>query len=106
MRSVAKIARAAGQEPPQHLRRTALAGDLVANTLYFSLSGLAGPRNAVATGAVGGLAAGIGALLLSPALNVGDAEVNRTPATQVMTAGMYLAAGLIAGVVYRQLSRR
>ncbi len=106
MRAVAKIARATGHEPPQELRKTAMAGDLVANSLYYGLVGLGGRRNALAIGAVGGLAAGIGALLLSPTLGVGDAEVNRTRGTQVMTAGMYFAAGLIAGAVYRSVSRR
>ncbi len=37
MRSVAKLARAAGTEPPEHLRSTALAGDIVSNALYYSL---------------------------------------------------------------------
>jgi len=59
------------------------------------MTGLGGRGGSVAKGAVSGLAMGIGTMLLSPALHVGNAEVNRTPATQVMTAGMYLAAGLI-----------
>jgi hypothetical protein len=104
MRAVAKIARASGHEPPRELRKTALAGDLVANSAYYGLVGVGGRENAVMVGAVGGLAAGIGALLLSPALHVGDAEVNRTPGTQVMAAGMYFAAGLIAGAVYRRFA--
>src|SRR5689334_12102213 len=44
MRAVASIARATGHEPPSHLRNTALVGDLAANTLYYSLAGLAGRR--------------------------------------------------------------
>jgi hypothetical protein len=104
MHAVARLARAAGAEPPEHLRNTALAGDLVSNSLYYSLVGVAGRKNAVAAGALAGLAAGVGVLLLPPPLNLGDGEVNRTPATQVMAAGMYLAAGLIAGGVFRALA--
>jgi hypothetical protein len=104
MRAVAKIARAVGAEPPTELRKTALAGDLVANSIYYAGVAFGGKRNAVLIGAVGGLAAGIGALLLSPPMGVGDAEVNRTTPTQVMTAGLYLGAGLIAGAVYRSLA--
>lgn len=106
MRAVAKLARAAGTEPPEHLRNTALAGDLVSNSLYYSLVAAAGPENSIAVGALAGLAAGIGVLLLPPPMDLGDAEVNRTPATQVMAAGMYLAGGLIAGCLYSALAKR
>src|SRR3954449_4681977 len=94
MRSVAKLARAAGTEPPEHLRSTALAGDVVSNALYYGLAGVFGRENALLTGACLGMAAGFGLLLLSPALGVGDAEVNRTPQTQIAAAGMYFGAGI------------
>src|SRR3954454_4333488 len=44
MRSVAKVVRAAGGEPPrgQALREAALAGDVAANTLYYALVGAGG----------------------------------------------------------------
>ena len=104
MRSVAKLARAAGTEPPEHLRSTALAGDIVSNSLYYSLTGVFGRQNALLTGACIGTAAGVGLLVLSPALGVGNAEVNRTTETQIAAAGMYFAAGIIAGAVYEVLA--
>jgi len=104
MRSVAKLARAAGTEPPEHLRSTALAGDIFSNALYYSLTGVFGRQNAISTGACLGMAAGVGLLVLSPALGVGNAEVNRTTETQIAAAGMYFAAGIIAGAVYEALA--
>jgi len=104
MRALAKLARASGSEPPEHLRTTALAGDLLSNSLYYSAVGARGPEHAVANGAVAGLAAGIGVLLLPGPLGLGSAEVNRTAATQIMAAGMYFAAGLIAGYTYRAIA--
>src|SRR4051794_31859759 len=70
MRSVAKLARAAGAEPPEHLRSTALAGDILSNALYYSLTGVFGRQNAILTGACIGMAAGVGLLALSPSLGV------------------------------------
>jgi len=104
MRSVAKLARAAGTEPPGHLRSTALAGDILSNSLYYSLTGVFGRRNAILTGACIGIAAGVGLLVLSPALGVGNAEVNRTTGTQIAAAGMYFTSGIIAGALYEALA--
>ena len=104
MRGVAKLARAAGTQPPQHLRSTALAGDIVSNALYYSLAGVFGRQNAILTGACIGIAAGVGLLVLSPALGVGNAEVNRTTETQIAGAGMYIAAGIMAGALYQAFS--
>ncbi|MBC7925336.1 MAG: hypothetical protein H7039_06725 [Bryobacteraceae bacterium] len=105
MRAVAKAARAMGFDPPENLRTTALAGDLLANTLFYSSVAAAGKSEAIVHGALAGFAAGIGTLLFPEPLGLGDAEVNRTPQTQAMAAGMYLVAGLIAGITYRTLTR-
>ena len=105
MRAVQKLADALGVPPPQNLRRTTLAGDFVANTLYFSAVGIRGPQHAIAVGAIAGLVAGIGVLLLQEPLELGHDEVNRTPQTQVMAPGMYFAAGVISGLTYHTLGR-
>jgi hypothetical protein len=106
MRAVAGLARAAGRTPPEHLRATTLAADVAANTLYYSVVAAKGPEYALALGSVLGVAAGLGAVLLPPPMGLGSAEINRTRATQVMTAGMYAMAGLVAGAVYSALARR
>jgi len=104
MKALAKLARRAGSEPPEHLRTTALIGDLISNSIYYSSVAAGGRKNAVANGAVAGMAAGIGLLLLPEPLGLGGAEVNRTVGTQIMGAGMYFAAGLLAGLTYRALA--
>jgi hypothetical protein len=106
MRAVQKLTQAVGIQPPKHLRQTTLAGDLVANTLYYSTVGARGPEHAVAVGAIAGLLAGIGVLVLPDPLGLGSEEVNRAGSTQIMAAGMYFAAGVISGLTYHLLARR
>ena len=106
MRAVQKIADAMGVEPPERLRTVTFAADVVSNALYYSAVALKGADSAVVLGGALGLAAGVGGLLLPGPMGLGDEEVNRTVPTQAMTVGMYFAAGLIAGAVYRRLAGR
>jgi hypothetical protein len=106
MRGVEKISTAMGLEPPRQLRTTTFAADLISNALYYSAVGARGRRNAVGLGAALGLAAGLGGVLLPEPMGLGGAEVNRTRSTQVMTVGMYFAAGCIAGGIYNLLAGR
>ncbi|HEX8456265.1 MAG TPA: hypothetical protein VF656_03005 [Pyrinomonadaceae bacterium] len=107
MRAIAKsLQRGAGQEPPpaDELHTLALAGDIVANSLYYSLVGVGRPRGAVARGALLGLAAGVGAVLLPEPLGLGNEPSARTTETKAMTIGWYLAGGLAAALAYRLLT--
>jgi hypothetical protein len=105
MRAIARLSRTAGAQPPQHLHRAALVGDLLANTAYYAIVGYAKPQHALAAGAAAGLLAGIGILALPGPLHLGSSAVNRTLETQLMAAGMYVAAGLTAGVTAAALAR-
>jgi hypothetical protein len=89
----------------KHLHEAALAGDLAANSAYYSLVGLGQPEGAVARGAALGLAAGLGALALPGPLGLGSKPSNRTPETQLMTVAWYVIGGVAAGLTYRILSR-
>jgi hypothetical protein len=106
MRAIARMSRLAGAKPPDHLRRTALAGDLLANTAYYSIVGLVRPDRALAVGTIAGILAATGLLALPGPLHLGPSAVNRTRQTQFAGAGMYLAAGLIAGAAATAISRR
>src|ERR1051326_4795967 len=64
MRAIAKTMRAARVEPPVPLHEAALAGEIVSNSLYYSLVGAGGARDAIRNGALLGLAAGLGAVFL------------------------------------------
>jgi hypothetical protein len=106
MRAIARGLRAAGQEPLHGERlRGALAGDLVSNTLYYSLAGAAGGgRNAWLLGSLLGLGAGAGAAFLPPRIGLGH-QPGETSATRAMTVAWYLAGGLAAAGVFALLDR-
>jgi hypothetical protein len=106
MEGIEKVSHAAGHEPPRHLRKWAMAADMVSNTLYYSLVGLGSRENAILCGAATGAAAGVGILALPGPLGLGSGAVNRTRHTQIMASGMYFAAGIIAGVMAKLLSKR
>jgi hypothetical protein len=106
MRALAKSLRAVEQPVPDQnrLHNMALVGDLISNTLYYSLVSLGEGAHARRRGALVGLAAGIGAVVLPGPLGLGRGPSRRTVATQMMTIGWYLAGGLVAGVVAESLS--
>lgn len=108
MRAIEKIMESVDAEPPadDELHDWALGGDVVSNTLYYSLIGLVRPENAVLTGAALGLAAGIGAVALPGPMGLGTAPTKRTEATVAMTIGWYLVGGLVTAGAYRWLKQR
>lgn len=108
MRAIEGILERTGHEPPSDstLHRGALVGDVLANTLYYSLVGLGAPEGAVLRGGALGLAAGVGGVVLPGPLGLGTGPSGRTAATALMTAAWYLAGGLTAGAAYRFLQRR
>lgn len=101
MRAIAKAVRKTGaQSPPDdRLYPLALAGDLLGNTLYYSLVGTAEGLSALLRGSALGLAAGAGALALPGPMGLGSRPTNRTLPTQVMTVAWYLIGGLVAAGV-------
>jgi hypothetical protein len=106
MRAIAKSLRAAGEEPPDRdtLFGITLAGDVASNSLYYALVGLGDPRKAAARGALLGLAAGLGAVLLPGPLGLGTDASARTRGTRLMTVAWYTAGGLVAGAAMQSLS--
>ncbi len=108
MRAIEKVMETANAEPPAdaELHDWALGGDVVSNTLYYSLIGLAKPENAVLTGAALGLVAGVGAVALPGPMGLGTAPTRRTEATVAMTIGWYMVGGLITAGAYIWLKWR
>jgi len=82
----------------RRLHRLALAGDLVANSLYYSV--VPGPTTAATwrRAAVLGSAAGIGALLLPERIGLGEPPYSRYRMNKVMTIAWYLAGGAAAAM--------
>ena len=105
MRAIAQGAEAAGETPPPRdtLFDMAMAGDLLFNALYYSLVAWGGARGATRRGALLGLAAGIGGVVLPGRLGLGDRPSARTKATQAMTVAWYTIGGLAAATAYQRL---
>jgi len=106
MRAIANTLRVIGQPVPHptRLHREALVGDLVANTLYYSLVGVGNDTHVWHRATLLGLAAGLGAVVLPGPLGLGRRPSARTIATRFMTVGGYLAGGLIAAAVATSLT--
>ena len=107
-RALRKTLRAAKLKPPQGraLYRWTMAGDLLSNTLYYSMVGGRSSQNAWRRGAVLGLAAGVGAIVLPRPLGLGRQPGERVPRTQLLTASWYLTGGLAAAAAARLLRSR
>lgn len=88
------------------LFKVTMAGDLVTNSLYYSLAGFGNEQQAMLRGAFLGLAAGIGAVYLPKPLGLNEAPSNRTPQTKWMTVALYLTGGLAAGVAGKLIENR
>jgi hypothetical protein len=108
MRALKGGLEAAGAEvPPRRaLFPITLAADLLSNSGYYSLVAMAAPEKGLLTGAMIGLAAGVGAVTLPGPMGLGNEPSNRTPQTTAMTIGLYTLGGLAAGATYSLLSRQ
>jgi hypothetical protein len=102
-RAIAKSLRAMNQEPPsdETLYNLSLVGDIVSNSLYYSLVGMGARRNALLRGALLGLGAGIGAVVLPEPLGLGSGPTARTPASQALTVAWYVTGGLAAAAAFQ-----
>lgn len=108
MRAIKKVMESADADPPAdaELHDWALGGDVLSNTLYYSLIGLAKPKDALLAGAALGLAAGVGAVELPGPMGLGTTPTRRTEATATMTIGWYMVGGLVTAAAYRWLARK
>lgn len=103
-RAIASGMEAAGFDPPPEDRLQAMAfgGDVVSNTLYYSLAAMGRPS--FAHGAALGAAAGVGAVVLSPLMWLGRRPAARTPQTAAMTVAWYLIGGLATAAAHHWIA--
>lgn len=80
-----------------------LAGDLLSNTLYYSLVGAGRDSHLLARGAGYGLMAGVGALTLTRPLGLDDKPVNKTTQTKALTLAWYTLGGMVAALTIKAL---
>lgn len=74
----------------------ALAGDLVSNSLYYSMADSADTKSRFIRGTLLGLLAGLGAVALPRTLGLNEEATTRTPKTKALTVAWYVIGGLAA----------
>ncbi len=104
-RAVSQTMRALNLAPPngRALYRWTMAGDLLSNTLYYSMVGSGTASRTWRRGTLLGVTAGIGAVMLPRPFGLGDQPDTHTPRTQVLTIAWYLAGGLAAAAAAQLL---
>ena len=105
---LSKSIKTVGYEPPRgnKLFAATLVGDLVANSIYYSLIGKGKRENLLLRGIVYGAVAGIGALTLTKPMGLDDRPVNRTTKTKAMTIGWYVLGGVVTGLAHKLINSR
>lgn len=83
----------------------ALVGDLVSNSLYYSMADTGDKKNTLVRGALLGLGAGLGAVVLPKTLGLNDDATTRTLKTKVLTVTWYVIGGLAAAAAINLLDR-
>ena len=84
----------------------AMAGDLVSNSLYYSMADTGNKRNTLIRGALLGVGAGLGAVVLPKTLGLNDEATTRTLKTKVLTVTWYLIGGLAAAAAINLLEKK
>lgn len=105
--ATARLMEKTGHQPPEgrSLHTSAMVGDIVGNTLYYSLAGTR-MKKAMSTGGMLGLSAGIGALKLPGKLGLNEGHTSLTNKRRWMTVGLYVTGGLIAAGVIKWLEKK
>lgn len=108
MNALSKLIKSTGKNPPREdkLYKWTMAGDVLSNSLYYSLTGVGHKKGALLRGGLIGLAAGAGAVLLPKPLGLNEAYSNRSTQTKLLTIGLYIAGGLITAGVLRLIHKR
>jgi hypothetical protein len=106
MSALSKGLRKLGLSAPhgRRLRGYTLAGDLLANALFYAPVALSGRRPWL-RGLMLGTLAGLGAVALTPVLGLPRRHRGLTRRTQAMTVALYALGGLAAGLVATLLDR-
>jgi hypothetical protein len=108
MNAISKGMHAAGANIPSNKKLFAwsLAGDLVSNSIYYSLAGIGKEKNVWLRSSLLGLAAGISAVTLPSQMGLNGKHTNKRLSTKVLTVGLYVAGALITTGVMKLLEHR
>lgn len=108
MNAVAKFFKSPKSAPMvvQKLLPMAVAGDLVSNSLYYSMASGKTKRQTLIKGALLGLGAGLGAVALPRPMGLDATPTNLTTRTQVLTIAWYVIGGLVAAAAINAMDER
>lgn len=84
----------------------ALAGDLVSNSLYYSMADSGDRKSTLIRGALLGLGAGLGAVILPKTLGLNEEATTRTMKTKILTVTWYVIGGLVAAAAINLLEKK
>lgn len=84
-------------------QRWTLAGDLVANALYYAVATRGAPARAPWRGTMLGGLAGLGGVFLPGPLGLGQRPSRARGSTSALTVGWYALGGLAAGIAARSM---
>ena len=107
-RAIARSVEALRRTPPAQpaLHRWALAGDLLANSAYYSLIACGREPRVWARAVPLGLAAGVGALLVPQPMGLGHPPHSEQLSNQAMTVSWYLLGALATALTFNVATRR
>lgn len=91
-------------EDDSNLYKATLAGDLLSNSLYYSLIGT-GSKNTFTKAVALGLAAGVGAVSLPGPMGLDPAPVARNTQVKALTIGYYLTGALVTAALLKALRK-
>lgn len=90
----------------ENLFPVALAGDLVTNSLYFSMAEGGNKKDTLIRGTLLGLAAGFGVVVLPKTLGLNEEATTRTMKTKILTVTWYLIGGLVAAAAINLMQKK
>lgn len=101
MESLAKGLTYTNQPLPDNdtLYYTTLAGDLLVNSAYYAAVGIGEKESVWLRGALLGLAAGVGGVVLPKPLGLNEKKSTRTVKTTILTVALYTLGGLISSAI-------
>ncbi|MET1053927.1 MAG: hypothetical protein ABWY16_01350 [Pedobacter sp.] len=85
------------------LYKATLAGDIVGNTIYYSLIGAGQAKYLWPKAIFVGLSAGIGAVNLPKPMGLDETPVTKTDEVKILTVGYYLFGALVTAAVVNLL---
>ncbi|MDQ6814355.1 MAG: hypothetical protein M3040_11500 [Bacteroidota bacterium] len=105
MEAISKSLKAIDVSVPEedNLFKITMAGDIISNSLFYSLAAIGSEKKIIVRGALLGLAAGLGAVYLPKPLGLDESPSNRTAETKLMTVGYYFIGGVIASLTTKLL---